>query len=140
MKLVPDTNILIAALVRSGVSREILLHPSIEFILPEYALEEVEKNWPEILKKSRLPEDELRIIFDDIKQKITIVPFEEITELKKAAEIMDSIHPNDSPFIALALSVRNDGIWSQDKHFEQKKVVKVWKTQDLIHYLEITHA
>lgn len=40
MKLVIDTNVLISALLKNSVTREILLFPSLEFLLPEYALEE----------------------------------------------------------------------------------------------------
>ncbi len=41
MRLVLDTNILIAALIKDSLTREILLFPGFEFLLPEYALEEI---------------------------------------------------------------------------------------------------
>lgn len=43
----------------------------------------------------------------------------------------------DSIFIALALSTDNQGIWSEDKHFEQQKRVKVLKTKDVMRALGI---
>jgi predicted nucleic acid-binding protein len=43
VKLVLDTNVLIAALLKSSTTRAILLHPSFEFFLPEFSLEEIRK-------------------------------------------------------------------------------------------------
>ena len=45
-------------------------------------------------------------------------------------------HKTDVPFVALALSVANDGVWSNDKHFENLRGVKVWKTSGLLKFIE----
>lgn len=37
MRLVLDTNILIAALIKDSLTRALLLSPDLEFLLPEYA-------------------------------------------------------------------------------------------------------
>ncbi len=44
MRLVIDTSILISALLKDSVTREILFFSSIDFLLPEYAFEEIEKH------------------------------------------------------------------------------------------------
>jgi predicted nucleic acid-binding protein len=44
MRLVIDTCILISALLKDSVTREILLFSSLEFLLPEHALEELENH------------------------------------------------------------------------------------------------
>ena len=62
MRLVLDTNILIAALIKNSLTRQFFFLPDLEFLLPEYAL--------------------------------------------------------DVPFVALALAMDNDGIWSKDRAFE----------------------
>ena len=41
MRLVLDTNILIAALIKDSLTRQIIFLPDFEFLLPEYALEEL---------------------------------------------------------------------------------------------------
>ena len=41
MRLVLDTNILIAALIKDSLTREIFFGPGFEFLLPEYAI-----GWP----------------------------------------------------------------------------------------------
>ena len=53
---------------------------------------------------------------------------------------MNAIDPEDYVFVALALSINNDGIWSEDKHLEKQKVIRVWKTKDLLEHLFRTTA
>ncbi len=133
MRLVVDTNILISALIKDSITRELLLFPSMEFLLPEYALQEIETHKSHISKQSNLSNDEIDIVLSVLLENICIVPASEIKpHLEKAEKIIGSIDPSDVPFVALALSIKNDGIWSNDKHFEKIKGVKVWKTSDLL--------
>ena len=59
-----------------------------------------------------------------------------LSQLPRAEEIMKDIDPDDAPFLALALSFHNDGIWSNDKDFERQSVVRVWKTHELLTLME----
>jgi predicted nucleic acid-binding protein len=52
--------------------------------------------------------------------------------MKEAERIMHTIDPDDTPFIALALAVENDGVWSDDRHFQQQTRIRIWKTKDLL--------
>lgn len=63
MKLVVDTNVLISALIKDSITRELLLFPSMEFLLPEHALEEIETHKSHISRRSGLSNDELDIVF-----------------------------------------------------------------------------
>ena len=68
---------------------------------------------------------------------VQVVPAEEILKKHKEAEkIMGKIDKDDVPFVALALSFPNDGIWSEDKHFLKQKKVRVWQTQDLLKFVK----
>ena len=137
MRLVVDTSILISSLIKQSVSREILLLPFMKFYLPEYALEELEAHKPKLSKLSGLSIDEIDILLNSLLDNISIVPALTIQPyLKKAESIIGSIDPGDIPFVALALAVENDGIWSNDKHFKAIKQIKVWKTSDLLMHLK----
>jgi predicted nucleic acid-binding protein len=57
-------------------------------------------------------------------------------KMRQAEKIMDTIDPSDTPFIAVALAMENDGIWSDDKHFSKQKRIKVWKTKDLLRLIK----
>ncbi len=135
MKLVLDTNILIAALIRKGVTRELLSHPDMEYLVPEHGLEEVKDNQEEICNKSGLSRTEVEVLLAELITQVTIIPISEITHLEEAKKIMEPIHPEDAIFLALALSTHNEGIWSNDKHFQRQKKVRVWTTEELIREL-----
>ena len=139
MKLVVDTNILIAALIKNSVTREILLHPNIDCFVSEFIFREIALFKKEILRKSGLSGENFKTLFEHIKEKLNFIPDEEIRHKKKAMKIIESIDIKDSVFIAIALSIENDGIWSEDKHFEKQHIIKLWKTRDIINYLGITH-
>jgi len=128
-----DTNRIIAGLMKDSITREILLNTNFEFYIPEYLLLEIEKHKELILKKSGLSESRFQLIFDLLKENINVVPMSEITDhLDEAEEIIGDIDPNDIPFIALALAIQNDGIWTEDKDFRKQSRIKIWSTADLI--------
>mgnify|MGYP001134305648 FL=1 len=54
MKLVIDTSVLIAALMKDSAVRELLLNPFFEFYVPEYCIEEIERHVSEISERSGL--------------------------------------------------------------------------------------
>jgi len=133
MRLVVDTSILISSLIKQSVTREILLLPFMEFYLPEYALEEIEAHKPKISRLSGLSSDEIDLLLNSLVDNISIIPAQTIQPyLKEAERIIGRIDPGDIPFIALALALENDGIWSNDKHFKAIKQLKVWKTSELL--------
>ena len=79
--------------------------------------------------------NKLDLMFSMIKEKVEIIPESEIKHRDEAKEIMDKIDPDDTIFVALGLSIKNNGIWSDDKHFEKQDRIKVWKTKDLLNYI-----
>lgn len=135
MRLVLDTNILISALIIESFTRNILVMSGIEFLVPEFTFEEINKHKNEILRKSKLSEQQFNLLMATLKENLIIVPKYEIRRIKEAKEIMDNIDSNDTVFVALALSTINDGIWSDDVHFKKQNVVKVWNTKELIKLL-----
>jgi predicted nucleic acid-binding protein len=137
MILILNTSILISSLIKDSVTRQILLLPSMKFYLPEYALEEIEAHKMKISRLSRLSADEIDILLNLLLENISIIPSQTIQPYLSEAEVMiGRIDPNDIPFLALALATQNDGIWSNDRHFEAIKQIKIWKTSDLLKYLK----
>jgi len=137
MILILNTSILISSLIKDSVTRQILLLPSMKFYLPEYALEEIEAHKIKISRLSRLSTDEIDILLNLLLENISIISSRTIQPyLSQAGVIIGRIDPNDIPFLALALATENDGIWSNDRHFEAIKQIKIWKTSDLLRYLK----
>ena len=133
MRLIVDANILISALIKKSVTRYILALPVFEFYTPDFAIQEIANNKNLILKKSKLTGDKLNKIFELLLKNINVVPSEVfVKHHKQSLMIMNKIDKKDSLYIALALLFQNDGIWSNDGHFQEQKVIKVFTTKDLI--------
>jgi len=133
MKLIIDTNIIISGLIKDSSTRKILLRPDIELYFPDILLLELFKYLPEIAQKADLPKKEIRHLLNLFVTNFHIVPLLDYKkELRQAHEIIGKIDKKDTPFIALALTIKCDGIWTEDKHFEKQNTISIFKTKDLI--------
>ena len=132
MKLVVNSNRIIAALIKDSASRMIINHLNAELISIDFSDKEIEKYKPTILNKAQINEYEFQIILEKIKEKLVILEDKIIlTKMEEAKGIMDKIDPDDTPFIAAALATESD-IWSDDEHFQKQNKIKIWKTKDLV--------
>ena len=90
-----------------------------------------------IIRKGKLSESAFEILFGMIKERIEVIPEEKIqTHLKEAREIMAHIDPDDVPFIALALCIKSDGIWTEDSDFFEQKEIQIYKTGDMLKFMD----
>jgi predicted nucleic acid-binding protein len=138
MKLVVDTNILFSGLIKDSITRKILLNPEYEFYVPDFFLYELKKYEVYLMKKTKLTKNEFKLILDQLLENLYLIPIKEYSEkLTEAKKIIGDIDEKDIPFIAVALSIRNDGIWSNDKHFKEQSEIKVYTTNDLIFKLKL---
>ena len=137
MKLVIDTNIIISALMRDSLARIIILEGNLDLISPEFTLDEVNKYEQLILDKSGLSEGEFEDLFLTILDKIEIIPKEEYSSYMVEAEnLMGKIDIKDVPFVACALAMDADGLYSEDRHFEGQDRIKLFKTKDVLEFLD----
>lgn len=137
MILIIDTNIIFSALVKGGTTRELLINPPCNLYSPEHMIYEIRKYEDLIIEKSELTKEEFETLFGLITENIIIMEKEDYLEkLNEADEIIGSIHKGDVPFITLALSIPNNGVWSEDKHFEKQERIKIWKTKDIIEMID----
>jgi predicted nucleic acid-binding protein len=133
MKIVIDTNRLIAALLRSSVSREIILNDKFDLSSPDIIVSEINKHRKYLIEKSKIKPGEFEIILSTLLEKISMIPFDDFKhEFMNAVNIMRDIDVTDAAFIAVSLASNADGIWTEDKGFSRQKIVKVYSTIDLI--------
>lgn len=132
MKLVVDSNIIIAALIKDSTSRKILLNEKHEFVGVLFSQQEIKKYQKLILTNSGISERNYQMLFDLLFSKIKLFGENEVQLkfLEKAFAIMKEIDETDTPFLALALQEKCV-IWSDDKHFLKQNKVKVWSTRKL---------
>ncbi len=74
MTIILDTNIVISALIRNSVVRKILLLPTLDFLLPEFAIEEIYHHKSKICKLSRIDKEELELPISLILQNVNVSP------------------------------------------------------------------
>ena len=137
MRLVIDTNRLAAALIKSSVTREIILSDKFDLFSPDYILTEITKNRHYFIKKAKITVKEFDEILLTLLNHIQLIPFEEFkSDFLEAFTIMSEIDPDDTTFLALGLSLKVDGIWTEDDHFRDQKNLKVYSTKDLLEMME----
>lgn len=131
MKIVVDTNRVVAALIKDSLSRFILTHGEAEFITIWFGREELKKHKKEILEKANVSEEVLELILDKLFQKIVLLDDRVVAKyLPEAEGIIGKTDKADAPFIAAALATGAD-IWSEDKHFLKQDKIRIWRTAEL---------
>jgi len=133
MKLIIDSNAIMSALIKDSKSREIVLESGFEFYHPEISLRNIIKHEDEIIKKADVSKKQFKEIYNVLLEKILLIKTENfLANLEEAKLIMGHIEIEDVPFIALALSIPNDGIWTDDEHFQKQNRIKIYTTSDII--------
>ncbi len=137
MEIVVDTNIIISALLKDGLTRRILLLSPFDMYTVVCAQEEIEAHRAELLRKSKLTDENLSYLLKFIFDKMDLVSPEEIQPFRDyAIEIMKEIDIDDAPFLAAAMML-GCPIWSNDAHLKVQRMVKVFTTEEILPLLKI---
>src|SRR3989338_8856333 len=103
MKIVIDSNRVIAALIKDSTTRNILFDDKFEFIAPDTIKIEISKYKTIIIEKAGIAEDEFDVLLSLIFEHISIVPQNEYDEF--VAKFQNDIKdPNDIPYIAACIA------------------------------------
>ena len=131
MNLVIDTNIIISALIKDSLTRALILNTKYNLIFPSFIFEEIKNHKKEIVKKSKLSDEEFDILFSTLINYVKIIPIDKIVPFKKTAyEIIGKIDEDDVIFIATALAY-NAQIWSDDKDFQKQDRIQILTTKEI---------
>ena len=135
MKFIIDTNILFSAIIKKSITRKIILSDIFELYVPEYLFEEINKHEDLILRKAKISNRDFIALLTLFQKHTQIVKKEfYLDKTPVAEEIMKEIDITDSPFLASALAL-NCLIWSNDGHFKQQNLVKVYTTKEILELL-----
>lgn len=135
MDFVIDANILFSALIKEGLTAELLFIDSLHFYAPEFIFMEFAKHEQEILDKTERTPEEFYNLMDVLKRRVSLMPLEELVPFLEKAEKI-SPDPADVAYVASALFL-NIPIWSNDKILKKnQKEVAVYSTEDILDLLE----
>ena len=130
MKLIVDANVLFKALIKKGITTDLLFEDSFSFYTADFIVEEFLKYEKYIKKKTKLTPEELVETLHMLRSRITVISMKEYSEfIEKAKEI--SPDKNDALYFAVALKLRC-GIWTNDKKLKEQDCVKVFNTKEII--------
>lgn len=133
MRLIVDTNIIISALLKKSAVRSLIFDARLELYAPEFLFEEIEEHMDMIKERAGLTDSEILLILSLVSSHINLVPKEDFShKISDAEKVIGHIDEDDVPFVALAFSFPNEGIWTNDKDFTKQGEVKVWTTTELL--------
>jgi len=133
VELVVDANVLVAAFLRAGTTRELLLDERLTLWAPEHSLTEAER----VLTARRLRRKLGELLPADVRLVLTEssghVRFTSATVYQSQMDQAERLAPHlhDAPYLALALHLRAP-LWSNDAGLKHQSVVPVYTTQELL--------
>ncbi|MFH1649821.1 MAG: PIN domain-containing protein [Candidatus Woesearchaeota archaeon] len=134
--LVVDANIVFAALIRDGPTRQLIAKLDVPLLAPETILAEIMKHHKHLLEKSNATELEFDKILKALFLKIDVAHFREYHNFIELAKLLTK-DIGDVPFVALALARQAD-IWSEDKGFPKNEDFRVFKTKEILERINRT--
>lgn len=134
MKIVIDSNRVIAALIKDSTTREILFNKNFEFFAPEFIENEIEKYKEEILNKAGIPTEEFEILLSLVFEHISIISQSEYNSFFEESEKYTN-DPKDIAYFSVCSLIKAKGIWTHDPHFLKQKKYKIFTNIDMIKFI-----
>lgn len=133
--LIVDFGVIFTGLTGKGVTKFLLFSRNLRIFAPEYLFDELKEHLPRIKLLSSLSSGEVDSLISKLRGRINIVEklkFEAFLEEAKSL-ISD---PDDTEYLALSLSMGKCPIWSNDPHFKEQSLVRVFTTEELVKFLK----
>ena len=128
-----DANIVIAAFLRDSTVRRIVTLSVLELLAPEFLRAELDDHMPQLRRRAGLSEAAASEVMERLQKYIDFLPTEAVLpHWDAAANALGGVDPEDVSYVATALSVSCDGIWSDDPHPKGQDLVPCWTTKELV--------
>lgn len=133
MKVVVDANKLLASLIKDGPTRHQILTTTSMLYAPDFLRLELAKHRGVVLRKSKLASADLAQLEMCVLARVRWVSDADVmAHLAPARKALDTIDPKDVPYLAAALAVGADAIWSDDTDFDAQSLVPRTRVPDRI--------
>lgn len=124
-RFVVDATQVFSCLLRDGSTRRTIFTTGVALYAPTFLRKEIDKHEAEILKRTGLSGPELAALKARVYDCIHWVSDEQIRpHLPAASGALASVDPKDVPYLACALAVRADAIWSNDEDYDSQNLVR----------------
>lgn len=133
IRLIIDTNIYFAAIIKNADTRKLIFHPGLSLYAPRYIQNEINKYHDMLIKRSKIDGKKFETLINSISINISIIEDRDILKcLRKATDLIGKKDEKDIPFLAAAICKNLDGIWSNDTDFDAQDVIRRYDTSELI--------
>ncbi len=124
MKLIVDANRVVSALIRDGSTRSAILKTGAALYAPEFLQEEIARHLPALAQRIGVTPEELTVILTPLLKRIEWVSEAAYrSNMEEAKRAIETVDPKDVPYLACALAVAADAIWSHDLDFDKQTLV-----------------
>lgn len=133
MKLVIDANIAFSLLKKDSFTRRLAHKYSLDLYSHKYISNELKEHSEELCELLHISEDKFARIKEILSKLVNLKEKFSPQQLNMAKRLISD--PYDAPYLALALKLRVP-IWSNDEHFKEQSVLRVFRTDELKDFLE----
>jgi predicted nucleic acid-binding protein len=132
MRLVVDANVVMSALIRDGVTRELVVTLDPDLLTPEIIHDEIDAYEDSIVKKSGMAPRDVQQFLELLFEHIETVPVRKFHEhIEQAEAAIGETDPDDVLYVACALGC-DAGIWTDDTDFDDQDLVPVFSSQEIV--------
>ena len=134
VELIVDAGIIFTGLTGTGITKVLLFSKNLKLFAPEYLFDELEEHLSRI-KLLSSSSSEVDSLISKLRGHINIVEksrFE--ARLDEANSLISD--PDDTEYLALSLSMNKCSIWSNDPHFKEQSLIKIFTTEELVEVLK----
>jgi len=133
MIIVVDACIFLLALFGSRGALTIITSQNHQFYVPAKIVKEVDKQKKEVCKKLQITSEEFTTNLEALLKFVHVLQFIEYEPwMQKAKEALQQRDVNDADYLACALSVNANFLWTQDKDFGIQQLVPTKTTAQFI--------
>ena len=133
MIIVVDANVVIAALMGSRGRIVILTSQNHSFYVPRKIIDEIRKYKDLICRRANQKPEEFETNLEALLLFVETIEYVEYEQhIEKAQKVIGLRDSKDADYIACALQVSADFIWTDDKDFTAQKLVKTKTTNQFI--------
>jgi predicted nucleic acid-binding protein len=123
-RLVVDANRVFSAILKDGETRRAMMSTGATLFAPRFLRREIERHKSEIARRARGPPERVEAVLAVLYRRIAWVSDDEIADhIAAANRAMHDTDPRDVPYLACALAVGADAIWSHDTDFDRQALV-----------------
>jgi predicted nucleic acid-binding protein len=124
VRIVLDANRFFSALLREVPTRRSIYDTRAVLFAPESLKSELERHRGELQRRSRMTAADFSRLVDEIAAQIVWVPDAATrAHLVEAKREIGTVDVDDVPYLACALAVKADAIWSHDLDFDKQRLV-----------------